>query len=81
MNNYWFNMWLLGAESQRVVWLRMWKMSVGGPAALAEANLMLQEKIDTAGQSAFRLAMGSSPASIVSNYRRKVKANERRLSR
>jgi hypothetical protein len=36
MLKFWLNVAMLAAESQRVIWLRMMKLSAGGPAAARE---------------------------------------------
>src|SRR3954469_3021710 len=77
----WFNLTMLAAESQQVIWLRMAKLGAGGPTAHDEAGLMVSEKIAAATHAAGRLMMGASPDSVVQNYRRKVRANMRRLAR
>ena len=41
---FWFNMSMLAAESQRVIWLRMMKGSRGGAAAEHETHQMVSEK-------------------------------------
>jgi hypothetical protein len=77
----WFNLAMLAAESQQVVWLRLLKLSAGGPSAQHEARLMASEKIVAATQAAGRLMLGDTADRVVSGYRRKVRANARRLSR
>jgi hypothetical protein len=77
----WFNLAMLAAESQHVVWLRLIKLSAGGASAHKEARLMTSEKIFAATQAAGRLMLGDSPDQVVRGYRRKVRANTRRLSR
>jgi hypothetical protein len=81
MINFWFNMSMLAAESQRVVWLRMMKLSRGGAAAERETKKMVSEKVVAASNAAGRVMTGSTPTAIVKGYRRKVRANARRLSR
>ena len=80
-------MWL-GMETQSVIGLRMVKAAFGGPEAGAEAALMVAEKIKAAFDA--NLVMASSvlagdghlaPARTVALYRRRVKANQRRLTR
>jgi hypothetical protein len=72
---------MLAAESQQVMWLRLMKLSAGGAAAQAEANRMTSEKVMAGAQAMGRLMLGDSPDRVVSHYRRKVRANARRLSR
>ena len=77
----WFNLTMLAAESQHVIGLRMLKFALGGAKAQKEASLMVTEKMLAANQAAARLMMGASPDSVVKGYRRKVRANARRLMR
>ncbi|MCJ2012821.1 hypothetical protein [Methylobacterium sp. J-076] len=72
---------MLAMESQGVVVQRLTMMAMGGPAAQAEAQLMVTEKILAAGEAAMMLATGASNGKVVSSYRRKVRANALRLSR
>ena len=78
--------WTLGAESSAVIGLRVMKMAAGGAAAEAEALRMVSEKME-AGLAlqtmALTGALGVTPhgaaAKAVAHYRRKVRANRRRL--
>lgn len=80
--------WRLGVESSCVIGLRTLKLAAGGAAGAAEARLMVEEKV-AAGLSlqarALTGALGATPAAAanaaVTHYRRKVRANRRRLSR
>ena len=72
---------MLALESQQVIALRMMKMSVGGSPSQKEARLMVSEKAQAAGETALQLASGGSAQKIVRNYRSKVRANRRRLTR
>jgi hypothetical protein len=80
--------WMLGAESATVIALRSMKIAAGGPAAEAETHRMVSEKIEAAqqlGVMAMTGALGfTGPAAVdksLKHYRRKVRANRRRLSR
>jgi hypothetical protein len=75
----WFNLTMLAAESQHVIGLRMLKLALGGAKAQEEASLMVTEKMLAANHAAARLMLGASPDSVVKGYRRKVRANARRL--
>ena len=75
----WINLTMLAAESQEVIGLRMMQAALGGPKAQAEASLMVTEKIAAASHAMGRLMMGATPNSVVTGYRRKVRANSRRL--
>lgn len=80
--------WSLGAEATSVVALRLLKIAFGGAAGNAEARLMVDEKIK-AGLDLQRMfltgAIGLTPhrAAIktLAHYRRKVRANRRRLAK
>lgn len=72
---------LLAFESQQVIGMRLVKLSAGGAAAQVEAQRMVSEKIMAAGEAALLVASGGSTARVVAGYRRKVRANARRLSR
>jgi hypothetical protein len=76
----WFNLAMLAAESQQVIWLRLAKLGAGGSDVGTEAHLMVTEKLAAATDAAGRLMMGASPDSVVRGYRKKVRANMRRLS-
>lgn len=81
MLKLWFDMTMLAAESQRVVWLRMIKLSRGGPAAARETDRMISEKVTAAAFATGSAMRGASTNAIVNDYRKKVRANGRRLSR
>jgi hypothetical protein len=78
--------WRLGFESAAVVGLRMMKIAQGGAAAESEKKRMVTEKIQ-AGLDLQRRALtgglGMTPktaaARTVSHYRKRVRANRRRL--
>jgi hypothetical protein len=90
--NPWFGIgmsaWSLGLEASSVIGLRTLKLATGGAAGEAEARRMVSEKID-AGFALQALALtgglGSTPqtaaAKTLTHYRRKVRANRRRLSK
>lgn len=78
----------LGLEAQTVIGLRLMRLSSGGLAAAAEAELMVTEKAWTAleAQTEFaRIALAGAPHRATSRtldiYRRRVRANRRRLSK
>jgi hypothetical protein len=80
--------WSLGLEAAAVVGMRVLKASAGGAAADAEARRMVAEKIAAAAdlqRMAMSGALGSTSSAVASktlaHYRRKVRANLRRLSR
>ena len=79
--------WSLGMEASTVMGLRLLKLSQGGPAAGAEAERMVREKLDAAvdlQMLAITGALGATPhgaaAKTVGHVRKKVRANRRRLS-
>ena len=78
----------LAAESQTVIGLRMLKFAGGGTSAAAEAELMVTEKVRAVQEIQAVIlnnVMGGSgqlaPGKAVAHYRRKVRANRRRLTR
>lgn len=81
-------MWMLGAEASSVIALRTLKMAAGGTAASDEAGLMVGEKIAATMALSQQLMLGQLGTGMpgiasktVSDYRRKVRANQRRLAR
>lgn len=79
--------WALGIEASSVIGLRLMRMATGGPIAGREAQLMWSEKIEAAAE--WQIAwltggLGTTPLSgtrgTVRHYRRKVRANRRRLA-
>lgn len=80
------DMWMLGAEASSVIALRTVKLAAGGPAAAAEAERMVSEKMLAAialSQQALLGELGTAMPGIgaktVASYRRKIRANRRRL--
>lgn len=73
------NLASLAFESQQVIFLRTMKMAAGGPKADAEARLMVTEKLAAAEDAAMALMSGKALDHVVSSYRRRVRANSRRL--
>lgn len=77
----WFNVMMLTFEAQQAIWLRTMRLALGGAAAEAEASRMISEKV-AANAAATRALMGGASADrVVKGYRRKVRANIKRLSR
>ena len=70
---------MLGLEAQRVIGLRLIKLSGGGPAAQAEALRMLSEKTAALAEAGLTLARGGSAGSVIRRYRTHVRSNKRRL--
>lgn len=82
------DMWMLGAEASSVIALRTLKMASGGAAADAEAARMVSEKMDAGFAIAQRAMLGQLGTTMpgiaskaVADYRRRVRANSRRLTR
>lgn len=75
------SMIMLALEAQAVIAQRMMMFAFGGPKAAAEMERMISEKLFAAGDAAMQLASGASQTAIVNGYRRKVRANSRRLAR
>jgi hypothetical protein len=80
--------WMLALEASCVVGLRTLTMMTGGAPAAAEAQRMVTEKIDAALTLQAKLLSGglgmSAPrasAHTLAHYRRKVRANRRRLTK
>lgn len=78
--------WLLGAESSLVVPLRLARLARGGGGALAEARLMVSEKIEAHGALLRDLARGRHgpgaagvAGGVVTHYLKRVRANRKRL--
>ena len=80
------SLFMAGLEAQQVIALRMMKLALGGPAADKEAVRMVGEKMETAVHVQSRaaaaiLAGGAAgvPAATLATYRRRMRANRRRL--
>ena len=90
--NPWFGIgldaWRLGLEASTVIGLRTLRIAQGGASGRAEAQRMVSEKVEAAMALQTRAltgGLGATPASAsartIAHYRRKVKANRRRLSK
>lgn len=81
-----WNMMQLGVEAQSVIALRTLKMAAGGTAANEEISLMVSEKVQAAMDAQFEMTKAAmagradGPAKAVALYRRRVRANRKRLS-
>jgi len=71
----------VGIEANRVVGLRVMKLMLGGKRARREARLMVTEKIHAGLEANARLMAGASPDEVIRTYRRRVAANDKRLSK
>lgn len=76
-----FEISMLAFEAQQAMWLRGAKLASGGPEADREAERMVVEKVVAAQQAAAKMITGTTPIGVVRGYRRKVRANVRRLSK
>jgi hypothetical protein len=82
------NAWSLGIDASSVIALRMLKIAAGGVAAEVEACRMVSEKIETglalqalALTGGLGLTAPSAATKMLTHYRRKVRANRRRLAK
>ena len=72
----------LAFEANNVIALRMMKLMLGSKrAARREARLMVSEKIDAAYKASRSLIGGASAEQIIGQYRKRVAANAKRLSK
>jgi hypothetical protein len=79
--------WTLGLEATTVMGLRTLKIAAGGEAGADEADLMVREKIKAAAElqtlaltGALGFTAPRAASKTLAHYRRKVRANRRRLS-
>ena len=77
----WWDIGMLAAESQQVIWLRYLKLAAGGPKASTEARRMVAEKVAVAAQAGLGVMLGDDGGRVVKRYRKKVRANRRRLAK
>ena len=75
------NVTLLMMEAQQVIWLRCLRLASGGTVAEAEAARMVTEKLAANGNAAAAILGGAHADQVIHGYRRKVRANLRRLQR
>jgi hypothetical protein len=68
-------------EAQRVIALRMMKLTRGDAAAQKEAHKMVSEKLQASVEAAATLAAGGSLDTVVRRYRTIMCANAKRLSK
>ncbi len=77
---------MLAIEAQQVIAMRLTKMALGGPDVQREAELMVSEKLETmteGGQMMMMAALGGKQDGadkVMQLYRRKVRANRKRLA-
>lgn len=72
---------MLALESNRVIGLRLAKLMRGGKGAQREAERMVSEKIQAAAKAGASFMAGASSDEIVRQYRKRVAANAKRLTR
>ena len=78
--NPFFSLMMLAFEAQRVVELRLVRLAWGGSEGLAEAQSMVTEKMQAAGEAMTTLMMGGSPERVIARYREHVAFNTKRLT-
>lgn len=71
---------LLTMEASRVIALRMQVFMLGGPGALQEADLMIDEKARAFKKALIDLSNGVPQSNVRSDIRSVVQANIRRLA-
>ena len=71
---------LLGIEAQTVMGIRLSQIALGRGSA-AETQLMVSEKMRAFVEAASTVAAGGSAHTVVKGYRKRVRANVRRLGR
>lgn len=71
-----------------MIGMRLPRLMVGNAAAMAEAQLMVSEKVEAAAMLQWKMmtgGLGTSPPAMlnasVAHYRKAVRKNQRRLSR
>lgn len=81
MFKFWYDAAMLSFEAQHVIALRMMKLTRGGKNARAEASRMVTEKMAESLAAAATLLSGGSGHAVVTQVRKRVRSNSRRLSR
>lgn len=71
---------MLALEAQTVIWTRLSRAAIG-QGSTAENLLMVTEKMSAFAEAAATLATGGSAHKVVKGYRKKVRANAKRLKR
>ncbi len=71
---------MLTLEAQAVIWTRLSQAAMG-QGSPAENLLMVTEKVSAFAEAAAIIATGGSAHKVVKGYRRKVRANAKRLRR
>jgi hypothetical protein len=83
-----FNAWQASLEAQQVIGLRLAKLAGGGNSAVVETTRMTSEKLyalceaqTVAAIAALTGKSGLIPSRTLALYRRKMRANRKRLTR
>ena len=83
-----FNAWQASLEAQQVIALRLGKLAGGGNSAVVETTRMTYEKLHAFWEAQTGAAIaaltgnsGLIPSRTLALYRRKMRANRKRLSR
>ena len=76
----WHAAMMLALESNSVIGLRLEKLGRGGHEGIAEAHLMVSEKLEAVMEACSTLMMGGTVDTVIDRYREHVAANEQRLS-
>lgn len=71
---------MLAVESQIVIWVRLSQAATGRGSA-SESMLMVTEKVSAFAEAAMIVATGGSAHKVVKGYRKRVRANVKRLGR
>ncbi len=81
-----WDMMQLTVEANSVIALRTMKMATGGAGANEEISLMVSEKVQAAMDAHFEMTTAAmagrtdGPAKAVALYRKRVRANQKRLT-
>jgi len=76
----WIQLTMLTIEAQQAIWLRTMRLALGGAMAEAETVRMVSEKVAACSAAARAIARGASADGVIRRYRRRVRANIKRLS-
>lgn len=77
----WADLTMLALESQQVIALRMVKLACGGLGAASEMQRMTAEKVEAFAHESGQIFRGATNSSVIKRYRKRVRANRRRLLR
>ncbi|WP_267922706.1 hypothetical protein [Methylobacterium sp. C25] len=71
---------MLALEAQKVIELRIVRLSWGGREGRAEMQAMVIEKVHAGMEAATTLMAGGSPERVIARYREHVATNTKRLT-